>query len=126
MTDSKTPAGDQPDPTREQRLRTLFAEAIERPQAERDAFVDDACGSDTDLRSELRALLAVHAETIQDPSEGLPTVASGHASDTTLARGEVIGHFRILEQIGRTRRTEAGRASRSAAAEQAADPVLVP
>ena len=100
MTDSETPAGDQPDPTHEQRLRTLFAEAIDLPAAERDAFVDDACGSDTDLGSELRALLAVHAETIQDPSEGLPTVASGHATDTTLARGEVIGHFRILEQIG--------------------------
>ena len=72
MTDPDHRSSDHSDQNREQRLRTLFMEAIDLPQAERGSFVNDACGSDNDLRSELHALLAVHAETIQDPSEGSP------------------------------------------------------
>ena len=38
----------------------VFADAVERPPAERPAFVAEACGSDRELRAEVESLLAAH------------------------------------------------------------------
>ena len=38
----------------------VFADAVERPPAERLAFLAEACGSDTELRAEVESLLAAH------------------------------------------------------------------
>ena len=46
-------------PERWQQIKAVLAEAMERPTGERDAFIDDASGNDTDLKREVRSLLAV-------------------------------------------------------------------
>ena len=38
------------------RVKTLFAEAIARPAEERDAFLEQACGEDAELRRKVEAL----------------------------------------------------------------------
>ena len=43
------------------RLKELFADALERPLDERDAFVASACGDDAELRLELAGLLLADA-----------------------------------------------------------------
>jgi WD40 repeat protein len=46
---------------RERRLLELVRDAIALPEAKRDAFVDEACGSDADLLEKVQALLAEDA-----------------------------------------------------------------
>ncbi|MBI1765116.1 MAG: serine/threonine protein kinase [Acidobacteria bacterium] len=47
-------------PDRWQQLKELFNDALERPPAERAAFLDAACADDAELRREVEALLAEH------------------------------------------------------------------
>ena len=46
-----------------ERVKDLFSAALEREAAERDAFLDEACGGDTELRAEIDSLLAAHDTT---------------------------------------------------------------
>ena len=39
------------------RVKALFQEALERPAAERDAFLDEQCGDDDDLHTKVYTLL---------------------------------------------------------------------
>ena len=41
-------------------IDAIFADAIDRPSAERLAFIAEACGRDAELRSEVESLLAAH------------------------------------------------------------------
>ena len=50
-------------PERWQQIKAVLAEAMEQPTAERDAFVERASGSDTELKREVRSLLAVAQAT---------------------------------------------------------------
>jgi hypothetical protein len=45
-------------PERYQRLKELFHSALERPAAERPAFLAEVCGDDTALREKVEALVA--------------------------------------------------------------------
>ena len=45
-----------------QQIESLFQEALQRPAAERDAFLRQACGSDADLLREVQSLVANHRE----------------------------------------------------------------
>ena len=47
-----------------QRVKTLFQAAVERPDAERDAFLTSAAGGDDDLRREVESLLASDAADV--------------------------------------------------------------
>ena len=73
------------------RARQVFGEALDRPAAERAAFLNAACGEDAVLRQLVTELLADHAEL----EAALP--------ETTL-RGECpggsIGPYKLLEVIG--------------------------
>ena len=44
-----------------QRVKHVLAGALERPQHERAAFLDDACAGDSALRAEVESLLAADA-----------------------------------------------------------------
>ena len=44
------------------RIKELFQAVIERPQSDRKAFLEDACGNDRALQREVESLLAAHAE----------------------------------------------------------------
>jgi serine/threonine-protein kinase len=49
------------DPDRWELVQSLFHDALDRPEATRRAFVDDACGDDAALRDEVLTLLAADA-----------------------------------------------------------------
>ena len=83
--------------TREESLLKLV---LEKPLAERAAFLGVLCGEDAALRERLEALLAVH----EQPSEALPQEEA--TADTSPERshaegpGRVIDRYKLLEKIG--------------------------
>jgi tetratricopeptide (TPR) repeat protein len=82
------------------RIETAFAEAVELPQAEREAFVAASCADDVTLRDEVLRLLAC------DSGDRLHEVVGAAARDlvreAAVARiGERIGPYRVVALIGR-------------------------
>src|SRR5262245_49149993 len=101
----------------ENMLRTLFAEALEITEAaQRSAFLDRACGSDTVLRRELEELLQAEAgagQFLPDQPAATPAraalqglVDAADESDTIPAApitekpGDRIGRYELLEKLG--------------------------
>ena len=77
------------------RVKEVVADALERPETERAAFLDEACGPDTRLRAEVERLLA------SEESGSLESPLGGALSPAPeLAAGQVLGHFRIESRIG--------------------------
>jgi eukaryotic-like serine/threonine-protein kinase len=54
-------------PSGQEREEVLFALALEKPAAERAAFLHAVCGGDAALRQRLEALLAAHDEPDEWP-----------------------------------------------------------
>lgn len=79
--------------------KALFEAALEKPTAERDRFLDEACGDETNLRQEVRLLLRAHAEA----GSFLEHPADLTAIDGTEPRsvGETIGPYRVVRELGR-------------------------
>ncbi len=88
--------------TRWQKLQTLFEQALERPAADRRAFLEVACGDDPALLDEVLALLDA-----DDSANGtLAGAAAGSLGeefdpdfDSQLA-GSELGPYRLLRRIG--------------------------
>jgi len=94
--------------TRWQRVKTLFQAALERPPAERAAFVAARAADDDDLRREVESLLAADGQaanadqSLLDPmsiaalSPGLPSGPNPGLA----AVGDRIGAYEVLEPLG--------------------------
>jgi serine/threonine protein kinase len=85
---------------------TIFIAALEKPtEAERAAFLAEACAGDERLRRRVEALLRAHAEPddLLDPTTDRPE-ATGAASpavqDSEQAGAVVAGRYKLLEPIG--------------------------
>jgi len=85
----------------------LFARALELPEAERDAFLSEACGGDAELHLEVRRLLvdaaradALFGDTEGETRVGVPGSASGDPSSSTEKEGDRIGPYILRQQIG--------------------------
>ncbi|MGD8331039.1 MAG: serine/threonine-protein kinase [Acidobacteriota bacterium] len=63
------------DADRWRHISKIFHAALERPSAEREAFLDLACGDDDELRREVSSLLTSHA--VDDDFIDQPAVAAG-------------------------------------------------
>ena len=81
---------------------SIFAQALGKASAaERDAYLDRACGNDAGLRRDVEALLAAH-----ECVAGILDVPAAEADSTQVAPssphqvGSMIGPYRLLEQIG--------------------------
>ncbi|HXH23854.1 MAG TPA: serine/threonine-protein kinase [Vicinamibacterales bacterium] len=85
-------------PPRWQRVKAVFADAIEQPVDARRAFLARACAGDPDLLREVEALVAAH-----DTAGGfLEQPAQIDLADLEgLAPGTRVGAYRIVEEIGR-------------------------
>jgi tetratricopeptide (TPR) repeat protein len=83
-----------------QRLKPLFGAAMEKPAAERAAFVDEVCGDDLELKKELAALLKANDETghIDTPIVNLRDLFP--ESRTFSASELILDRFRIVRAIG--------------------------
>ena len=86
-------------------LALLFEAAIELPAPERTAFLNNACGSNADLRAELQRLVDAHDEAgnflLHNPKATRPLPnGPAHTQDNTDLVGTEIGPYRLLELLG--------------------------
>src|SRR5262245_24238038 len=89
-------------PERWREIEDLLQAALERPHAERQAFLDQACASDADLRREIESLLGFHPqaeEFLESPpfdvvAEMVP------AEQPASPVGRTINRYRIERRIG--------------------------
>jgi Tol biopolymer transport system component len=97
---------------RRQRTKALFQAAVERPPAERAAFVASAAGDDDELRREVEALLASDAADRRAldnlPLAGVSALGAAPNSrpadetqlQTTLKPGYCVGPYEVVALIG--------------------------
>jgi len=76
------------------RVKDLFAEALDRPEADRSAFLDNACGSDRELHRDVDRLLAQAGRTLHSPANTLL------AQRPPLSPGEMLAHYQVEGQLG--------------------------
>lgn len=87
--------------------KSIFAKAleIETPQA-REAYLEDACGGNAELRSEVADLLAAFEQAgsfLKNPAVEADAKAFGPTVDMPAiaeAPGQMIGRYKLLQQIG--------------------------
>src|SRR5262249_41126831 len=87
-------------PERWKQVDQLLQKALDRPQAERAAFLAEACGADDELRQEVESLLGFQERVgnfIDTPPFEL--AADWMAAKETRA-GQTIGHYEIVREIG--------------------------
>ncbi|MFZ3339878.1 MAG: serine/threonine-protein kinase [Terriglobales bacterium] len=84
-----------------QQVEAIFYAALERAPAERDAFLDQACNGDFNLRSEVQSLLDASGRTLGFLKNRVE--AAAHTLDED-EKGEIIGHligpYRLLRVLG--------------------------
>ncbi len=89
-------------PERWQRLKPLFFGALDRPEDERAAFLDGACGGDGALRAEIEGLLAIETPPILDATpDQLAELIEPDDVGATPRVGRKVGPYRIVREIGR-------------------------
>jgi tetratricopeptide (TPR) repeat protein len=83
------------------RVMELFAEATTMPAQQRESYISETCGADTELRAELVSLLQAHDRT-SGPLDGAPVFMDDEtAADELVERpGMVVGSYRLLRPIG--------------------------
>ena len=74
------------------RIKELFQAAVERAPADRDVFLEDACGTERELKREVESLLTAHAE-----AEGF---AERPAMDVLTELPGSTGPYQLLSLIG--------------------------
>ena len=82
-----------------ERVKEIFHHALKRTLPERREFLDDACGEDDALRSEVGALLASHDEVGDDSRLSSSEGRAGRVFPVE-GPGSVIGRYKPLEEIG--------------------------
>lgn len=84
------------------RIEEIFHHALQYDDAEREAYLAEACGQDRSLLEEVRSLVSSHedsGEFLDKPqlSAGLQLLASRYAPSRG---GETIGHYSLKHRIG--------------------------
>src|SRR6266480_941802 len=88
------------------REEALFTLAVEKPAAERAAFLDRECSGDAELRQRIAALLGAHAkagEFLNEPPAAVSAktfVITTGMVPVTENPGDRIGRYKLLQQIG--------------------------
>ena len=101
----RRPPSSPPAPPAERRARVeaTFNSALERPTADREAYLVTACGDDSDMEREVRGLLTAHsaAAGFLDTEAPLsPEIERELARLKPEESGERIGPYKLLQQIG--------------------------
>jgi tetratricopeptide (TPR) repeat protein/serine/threonine protein kinase len=82
-------------------VEDIFLAAVEKPPAERAAYLDAACGGNAGLRAQVEALLRSHEQAgslLEQPLfRAAQTVDEAPAADQL---GAVIGPYKLLRQLG--------------------------
>ncbi len=92
------------DPERWRRIEDLLDEALERPDGERRAFLDQACGHDPELREQMEALLTAHEKAgdflAQPASQAATALLADTSGAVTSPADREIGPYRLVREIG--------------------------
>jgi hypothetical protein len=85
------------------RVAALFHEARQRQGRERAAFVEEACGADSELKAELEGLLGADAGADGFLGDASPAVASLLLDEAAavMPAGAMVGPYRIARALGR-------------------------
>jgi serine/threonine protein kinase len=78
------------------RVDALLQSALDRPRAERDAFLRDACGGNATLEREVRSLLDSYEHA--GPFLERPAIELEQDADPLVGRD--VSHYRIVERLG--------------------------
>jgi WD40 repeat protein/serine/threonine protein kinase len=84
----------------EDRARSIFLAALDRPPDAWPAFLDEACGSDAELRARVSQLLHAHQAIGSIHQAGADAPTAEAAGPVAVGIGEVIGPYKLVEQIG--------------------------
>jgi serine/threonine protein kinase/lipopolysaccharide biosynthesis regulator YciM len=79
----------------------IFKAAVQLPPEHRAAYLDEACGSDAELRGEVESLLRAHdtaGSFLQEHPR--PLEQTGNYEPIAERPGTVVGPYKLLEQIG--------------------------
>lgn len=83
-----------------QQVKDIFYSALEQAPAEREAFLDAACGADQDLRRDIEILLASYqSEFLEKPAAGRLDLAA-MLEPQTVKIGTQINQYKIIKKIG--------------------------
>src|SRR5215831_6901555 len=83
-------------PARWSRIKEIFVGALDLAEPERSAFLNEHCGGDPVLRSEVERLLEAEGGALENPILG----ALARLAVPELARGEMLGPYRVETKIG--------------------------
>src|SRR3989440_2619117 len=89
-------------PERWQQIKNLLQAALEHEPAERPAFLDEACQGDKLLRQQVNSFIVSHEQAggfIEEPA--FEVMAESLENKQTELIGQTLGHYKILEQIGK-------------------------
>jgi tetratricopeptide (TPR) repeat protein len=98
------------DARRYQKVKSLLADALERPPAGRRAFLASACGDDAALLAEVESLLEYEADDrfLEPKGQGPLAVETGTTESTTEVTctdldpliGRTVSNYRVLRRLG--------------------------
>ena len=89
-------------PTRWERLKSIFAEALDREGSEREKFLLEACKGDAELYEEALKLLASHEHAAHFLSDGAVDLEASDESSPMFAPEQLVAdRFRIVRFIAR-------------------------
>src|SRR2546425_6410193 len=86
-----------------EQVQQVFDAALQRPPEKRKEFLEQACGSNQELRREVESLLAAHDESgsfMAEPAVvGMAEVL--HQATSRLQPGDMLGTDKVLALVGR-------------------------
>lgn len=99
-----------PDQARWSRIHSLFNQVVDLPPPDREAFLDETCADDAELRQELVDLLNADTAPSETTQSGLRASVLTQALGVSMERmqtdrrsrwvGQIVGAYRILEVLG--------------------------
>jgi serine/threonine protein kinase len=84
-------------PERWQRIKSVVADAMEKPVPARAAFVSSACGEDTSLRRDVESLLSQSHETLDRCADKV----GARSLESDGMSGARVGAYEVVREIGR-------------------------
>ncbi|MGA2742007.1 MAG: serine/threonine-protein kinase [Bryobacteraceae bacterium] len=82
-------------------ITAIFDDAAERPESERQAFLDAACGDDAELMAEVRKLLKGNSQGAPLLDEGLPGIARRIVgAEVETSPPQEVGPYRLIRELG--------------------------
>jgi len=87
-----------PGPSRHERVKQVFMDALDAPPGKRAAFLTVACEGDEQLRREVLELFLLHGEA--DPMLDQPLDGAGALAGLADPSGATIGPYRLMRKLG--------------------------